>query len=103
MLELYWSKPQLQARQYPNMHTTMFAINRLWSGSDRHVSLDRVFSYGERLRIRRPGGDFFLHPHTDGGSIERFEDPHDQEIYRKLVPEAAGRPLGGLRSLGNGR
>lgn len=84
VLELYWSKPQLQARQHPNMHATMLAINELWSGGEDHVSFEHVFTYGERLRIRKPGEGFFLHPHTDGGSIERFEDPHYQEVYRNL-------------------
>jgi hypothetical protein len=81
VLELYWSKPQLLARQHPNMHTTMLALNHLWKGGKDHVSFDHVFMYGERLRMRKPGTGFSLHPHTDGGSIERFQDPHYQRVY----------------------
>eukprot|EP00413_Alexandrium_margalefii_P002325 CAMPEP_0204520622 /NCGR_PEP_ID=MMETSP0661-20131031/5358_1 /ASSEMBLY_ACC=CAM_ASM_000606 /TAXON_ID=109239 /ORGANISM="Alexandrium margalefi, Strain AMGDE01CS-322" /LENGTH=477 /DNA_ID=CAMNT_0051526189 /DNA_START=25 /DNA_END=1458 /DNA_ORIENTATION=- len=84
VLELYWSKPQLEARQHANMHATMLAVNRLWSGGKDHVSFEHAFSYGERLRIRQPGKGFSLHPHTDGGSIERFEDPHYQSVYRHV-------------------
>lgn len=84
VLELYWSKPQVEARQHENMHKTMLALNRLWQGGGEHVSFDHVFAYGERLRIRKPGEGFFLHPHTDGGSIERFEDEYYQKVYEDL-------------------
>jgi len=84
VLELYWSRPQLEARQHPNMHAAMLAVNRLWSGGGDVVSFEHALSYGERLRIRKPGEGFFLHPHTDGGSIERFEDPHYERVYRSV-------------------
>jgi hypothetical protein len=86
VLELYWSKPQVQARQHPNMHATMLALGRLFvAGSGEHVDFDHVFTYGERLRMRKPGDTSFnLGPHIDGGSIERFEDEHYQQNYRDI-------------------
>merc|ERR1712125_168457 len=84
--ELYWSKAQLQARQDANLRQTMLALNELWDGGGEDaVNFEHAFSYGERLRIRKPGRGFSLHPHTDGGSIERFEDPHYQAVYRHIL------------------
>eukprot|EP00040_Diaphanoeca_grandis_P028603 m.165989 g.165989 ORF g.165989 m.165989 type:complete len:505 (-) comp31408_c2_seq1:66-1580(-) len=82
VLELYWSQPQVQARQHPNVHATLLALNALWHASDEErVSFRHAYVYGERLRIRDPGDtSFALGPHIDGGSIERYED----EFYRKL-------------------
>ena len=50
---------------------------RRWSaGNGSEVSFLHALTYGERLRIRKPGDTTFtLGPHLDGGSIERFEDP----------------------------
>jgi hypothetical protein len=86
VLELYWSKPQLAARQHPNMHATMVALGRLFSTeSDEHVDFENVFSYGERLRMRQRGDTSFnLGPHIDGGSIERFEDDWYQQNYKAV-------------------
>lgn len=89
VLELYWSRPQLHARQHPHMHATMLALNQLYKSStsrDQRVSWDHVFTYGERLRVRQPGDEsFVLQPHTDGGSIERWEDPNYRVAYSKIL------------------
>jgi hypothetical protein len=86
VLELYWSKSQMEARQHPHMHATMLGINSLWQSSGEHVNLSEVFSYGERLRIRQRGdATFALGPHVDGGSIERWEDKSYQQVYKDIL------------------
>jgi hypothetical protein len=85
MIARYWSKPQLEARQHPRVHDTLVALSGLWHGAtddnDRSggggganddggggVDLATVYTYGERLRMRRPGDtSFILGPHIDGG------------------------------------
>ena len=43
-------------------------------------------SYFDRLRIRQPGDSkFTLGPHTDGGSVERWEDKGLQRAFSKLL------------------
>ena len=105
VLELYWSRPQVEARQHPNVYATLVALNHIWSqGSDKvsssvenessedsdliaraGVDLDTVYTYGERLRIRQPfDTSFRLGPHMDGGSIERFEDPNYRQAYAPI-------------------
>jgi hypothetical protein len=45
VLELYWSRPQLEARQHPNVHATMLALVRLWSDATaEQVGFDDVFT-----------------------------------------------------------
>jgi len=89
VLELYWSKPQLQSRQHPNVHATMLALNHLYADARMgpiNVSWDHALTYSERLRIRQPGDkNFVLHPHTDGGSIERWEDPYYRTTYDAIL------------------
>lgn len=43
-------------------------------------------SYADRFRIRNPGdGKFALGPHSDGGSLERWEDPEYSKVYQKIL------------------
>jgi hypothetical protein len=43
-------------------------------------------TYADRLRIRNPGdAKFALGPHSDGGSIERWEDPNYRKVYEKIL------------------
>lgn len=91
--ECYWSKPQGQMRQHPNMLTTQTALNRLWhcragSSTGGQVSMDmnRPLTYGERLRIRAAGDkSFTLGPHVDGGSVERWEDEEYRRVYEHIL------------------
>ena len=93
VLELYWSKPQLQARQHPSVVAVLRSLQQLlWTvgGSAEPaeqvareaIALDASYTYGERLRIRQRGDSSFnLGPHIDGGSIERFEHVHYRRAY----------------------
>lgn len=51
--ELYWSKPQLEARAHPNMLTAQAALNKVWSAAPEDVVDTSVpITYCDRLRIR---------------------------------------------------
>ena len=50
------------------------------------MSLQTPISYFDRLRIRQPGdAKFTLGPHADGGSVEQWEDPVIQRIFRNIL------------------
>jgi hypothetical protein len=86
---LYWSKPQIEARQDPAMTQLRTMLHRLWEtrredGTEEFDS-DRDCLYADRLRRRQPGDSSFgLSPHCDGGSIERWCDPHFRDVYREV-------------------
>lgn len=70
------------------------------------VSLSQPLTYCDRLRIRLPGdAKFALGPHVDGGSVERWEDPHYRSAYRAILQghwrdhdawDIGGRPLANM-------
>lgn len=91
---LYWSKPQMQARQHPNQATTRAWLNRLWTfekNGVRYFDPDRQFNYADRIRRREPGDQTLgLSPHSDGGSVERWCEPSFRHVYREVFQ---GDPL----------
>ena len=85
--ELYWSPSQTAARAHPNMLATQKFLASVWHSSDpsSHISTTYPLTYADRLRIRKPGdGKFALGPHSDGGSLERWEDPEYARVYQKI-------------------
>lgn len=89
LIALYWSRPQMLARQAGSQATTRAFLNRLWtfeSGGVRHFDPDRQASYADRIRCRRPGDTTLgLSPHSDGGSVERWCEPSFQRMYREVL------------------
>ncbi|SLN40327.1 YbiU family protein [Roseisalinus antarcticus] len=89
---LYWSRPQIDARQDPAMAETKRFLNRLWSidgpmGPEFDPDLDLV--YADRTRRRRPGDTTLgLSPHMDAGSYERWLDPAYQAVYAPVFEGA---------------
>ncbi|KAF2651396.1 DUF1479 domain protein [Lophiostoma macrostomum CBS 122681] len=86
--ELYWSPSQAQARAHPDMLVAQTFLTKLWHSSDPHsqISTSYPITYADRFRIRNPGdGKFALGPHTDGGSLERWEDPEYRQCYSKIL------------------
>lgn len=86
--ELYWSPSQTLARAHPNMLQTQSFLTTLWHSSDPNSEISTTYplSYADRLRIRQPGdAKFALGPHTDGGSLERWEDPTYSKVYQKIL------------------
>lgn len=82
---LYWSKPQVMARQAESMARTKQFLNRLWDVSGpmgQEFDPDQDYTYADRTRRRRPGDTTLgLSPHMDSGSYERWVDPAYQRIY----------------------
>jgi hypothetical protein len=82
---LYWSKPQVMARQDPAMAATKRFLNRLWSVAGPmgdEFDPDHDFAYADRTRRREPGDTTLgLSAHMDSGSYERWVDPAYQKIY----------------------
>jgi hypothetical protein len=85
---LYWSKPQVMARQAEAMAATKRFLNGLWDiagpmGDEFDPNTD--FAYADRTRRRQPGDTTLgLSPHMDSGSYERWVDPAYQRIYAPI-------------------
>lgn len=94
IFSLYWSRPQMMARQHPAMATTRAWLNRLWQfekNGTRWFDPDRQFNYADRIRRREPGDSTLgLSPHSDGGSVERWCEPTFRHVYREVFQ---GDPL----------
>lgn len=62
-------------------------VNELCTASSTTpISLRNPVLYADRCRERRPGDESFaLGPHTDSGTIERWEDPNYSSVYRQIV------------------
>lgn len=82
---LYWSRPQIMARQAESMAVTKRFLNRLYDTSapmGREFDPDNDYAYADRTRRRQPGDTTLgLSPHMDSGSYERWCDPAFQAIY----------------------
>lgn len=85
---VYWSRPQVMARQAESMAATKRFLNRLWDTSapaGPEFDPDQDFSYADRTRRRAPGDTTLgLSPHMDAGSYERWVDPAFQQIYKSI-------------------
>ncbi|HIN26788.1 MAG TPA: DUF1479 family protein [Candidatus Marinimicrobia bacterium] len=85
---IYWSRPQMLARQDERMAKTKALLNNLWGTKDNGslgIDPDRECTYADRIRRREPGDNTFgLSPHTDAGSIERWIDKEYQKVYRHV-------------------
>ena len=88
IFSLYWSRPQVMARQAESMATTKRFLNRLYDVSGpmgSEFDPDNDFAYADRIRRRQPGDTTLgLSPHMDSGSYERWCDPAYQAIYRLI-------------------
>jgi hypothetical protein len=85
--ELYWTPTQTAARAHPNVLRTQTFLGSLWHSSDPQSQISTTYplTYADRLRIRRPGdGKFALGPHSDGGSLERWEDEEYSRVYSSI-------------------
>lgn len=82
---IYWSKPQVQARQGETMAVTKRFINNLWDvngPNGREFDPDNDYAYADRTRRRQPGDKTLgLSPHMDSGSYERWTDAAFQKVY----------------------
>ncbi|SAL30090.1 dioxygenase [Caballeronia cordobensis] len=85
---VYWSKPQVLARQSASLTRARVFLNKLWRNeSEGHVHFDpeRVPAYADRLRRRPPGSaSLGLSAHCDGGSVERWIESNFRKVYRHV-------------------
>jgi uncharacterized protein DUF1479 len=85
---IYWSRPQIMARQAESMAKTRAFLNRLWvssQASKTYFDPERECTYADRIRRREPGDvSLGLSPHTDAGSVERWLDPAYRQVYRHV-------------------
>jgi hypothetical protein len=85
---VYWSPPQVAARQHPRMVAVRSFLNSFWkheSGGTTWFDPDRDIGYPDRIRRRQPGSPSLgLSPHADSGSIERWLLPAYQGVYRHV-------------------
>jgi hypothetical protein len=85
---IYWSVPQIEARQDDNMAAVRRFLNGFWkheSGGRAWFDPDRDTAYPDRVRRRPPGANSAgLSPHTDSGSVERWLLPAYQQVFRHV-------------------
>src|SRR5579864_785612 len=85
---IYWSRPQVQARQSESLTNVRMFLNNLWraeSEGRRHFNPNEVPVYADRIRRRPPGSaSLGLSPHVDGGSVERWLDENFRTVYRQV-------------------
>ena len=84
IFNVYWSKPQVLARQDPKLAETRAFLDRLWK-YEGVFDPDRQCTYADRLRRRQPGDKSLgLSPHMDAGTVERWIDPGYQKVYEHV-------------------
>ena len=84
IFNVYWSRPQVLARQDPKLAETRAFLNRLWR-YEGVFDPDRDCTYADRVRRRQPGDETLgLSPHMDAGTVERWIDPGYQRVYREV-------------------
>ena len=90
MYSVYWSRPQVMARQAPALAAVRRWLNRLWRDGGA-FDPDLECSYADRVRRRTPGdASLALGPHIDGGTHGRWLDPAQSAPYRAVL---GGDPL----------
>jgi hypothetical protein len=84
VFNVYWSRPQVMARQDAGLAETRAFLDRLWK-YEGVFNPDRQCTYADRVRRRQPGDKTLgLSPHMDAGTVERWIDPGYQKVYENI-------------------
>jgi hypothetical protein len=84
VFNVYWSRPQVMARQDAGLAETRAFLDRLWKYGGV-FNPDRQCTYADRVRRRQPGDKTLgLSPHMDAGTVERWIDPGYQKVYENI-------------------
>ncbi|MGA6980822.1 MAG: DUF1479 domain-containing protein [Candidatus Sulfotelmatobacter sp.] len=85
---IYWSRPQVEARQSESLTNVRVFLNNLWKAESdgvRYINPNEALAYADRIRRRPPGSaSLGLSPHVDGGSVERWLDENFRKVYRHV-------------------
>jgi Gig2-like len=84
VFNIYWSRPQVMARQDARLAQTRAFLDRLWK-YEGVFNPDLQCTYADRVRRRQPGDRTLgLSPHMDAGTVERWIDPGYQKVYESI-------------------
>jgi Gig2-like len=84
IFNVYWSRPQVMARQDARLAETRAFLDRLWK-YEGVFDPGRQCTYADRVRRRQPGDKTLgLSPHMDAGTVERWIDPGYQQVYESI-------------------
>jgi len=85
---IYWSKPQMEAREDATMVAVRGYLNSFWKHESEGTTWfdpTRDTAYPDRVRRREPGSNSSgLSAHTDSGSVERWLLPAYQRVFRHV-------------------
>jgi|SRR5579863_7160528 len=85
---IYWSRPQVEARQSESLTNVRVFLNSLWKAESdgvRYINPGETPAYADRIRRRPPGSaSLGLSPHVDGGSVERWLDENFRKVFRHV-------------------
>ncbi len=85
---IYWSRPQMEARQSDRMAHVQAFLNRQWKHESEGVQWfdpDRDSLYPDRIRRRPPGVDSAgLGTHSDPGTLDLWMTQGYQQAFRHL-------------------
>jgi hypothetical protein len=85
---IYWSGPQMEARQSNRMARVQSFLNSLWKSESEGVQWfdpDRDSLYPDRIRRRPPGSDSNgLGAHCDPGTLDLWMTENYQQAFRHL-------------------
>ena len=84
IFNVYWSKPQVMARQDQKLAETRRFLDLLWN-YEGVFDPNTQCAYADRVRRRQPGDTTLgLSPHMDAGTVERWIDPGYQKVYERV-------------------
>ena len=86
---VYWSPPQVAARQHPNMEAVRRFLNSFWAHESHGTTWfepDRDIGYPDRLRRRAPGvAARGLPPHCDAVSSGGWRIAENERVFRHVL------------------